>query len=110
MSEPAIPNNKDLSARLPSDLLSKGAGFTKADWDRSMVAFLNLADDGQRYELARSQEFYRAARKRLPKPWRAMISASLDLLSSLAGLRPAVRGWVAGDLRRRLEDHLSEGE
>jgi len=98
----APPSNKDLTARLPSDVLNKRGGFTKAEWDRSMVAFLDLDPAGQQYELSRATEVYRTIRKRLPPAWREAIAAGLDLFGSLAGLRPAVRAVVAADLRRRL--------
>lgn len=104
-----IPRNKGTAqaADLPGDVLSR-RDFTPAQFDRSLIAFCDLAADepAMTRELARANEFYRAARGDLPEAWRVSISRGLDLIGSLVAFRPVVRSVVAADLKRRIGEHL----
>lgn len=107
-----IPRNKSMVHEvgpLPGDVLSR-EDFSKAEFDQSLLEFTKLADDpaAMHRELGRAHEFYRAHREDLPASWRLSISASLDMIATLANFRPALRGAVAARIRQNLEEHMRD--
>lgn len=105
-----IPRNKGTAQEvgpLPGDVLSQ-EDFSKAEFDKSLLEFTKLADDpaAMHRELGRAHEFYRAHRETLPESWRLSISASLDMIATLANFQPALRTVIAARMRQNLEEHM----